>query len=136
MDRPAWNTMRTTICALPLLLAGCVVVPDGGEVYHAGHRAPGWSVGYASTYGTYPPYRPPAPVYYINRPPPAVVVHPRPVVVVPGPRPPAFTHRPTDRHPHAYREHGQRHGGHDRGEHRPRGQDGGRRDPGSGRGGR
>lgn len=119
--------------ALPLLMTGCAIVPDGGVVYSPGYRVPAYpanhySSGYYSTYGSgyYP--RPPAPPVYISRPapPPAIIVRqapppaaivrptPAPVVVLLAPRPAGHGHREGDRsYSHGgFSGHGF-HGGHD-----------------------
>ena len=105
------KALRAAGIALPLLMTGCAIVPDGGVVYSPGYRVPAYSAnhyssGYYSTYGSgyYP--RPLAPPVYISRPapppaiivrpapPPAVIVRPTPapVVVLPAPRPPGHGH--------------------------------------------
>ena len=110
------KALRAAGIALPLLMTGCAIVPDGGVVYSPGYRVPAYSAnhyssGYYSTYGSgyYP--RPSAPPVYISRPapppaiivrpapPPAVIVRPAPapVVVLPAPRPPGHGHRDGDR---------------------------------------
>jgi hypothetical protein len=73
MTIPCWNRIRAAACTIPLLLAGCVVVPDGSDGYHGSYPAPSisasvYSNGIYSTYGSSRYVRPPAPVYHIHRP--------------------------------------------------------------------
>lgn len=131
MKIPDWKMLHAAALVLPLLTAGCAVIPDGGVAYHSGYRAPAYSAGYSSGYyatygsGYYP--RPVAPPVYISRPapPPAIIVRPAPapVVVLPPPRLPPHGHRGGERfHGHGGRGGDGHPGGHhghrgDRGEH-------------------
>jgi hypothetical protein len=107
----ASKALPAAAIALPLLMTGCAIVPDGGVAYSPGYRVPAYSVnhyssGYYLTFGSgyYP--RPPATPVYVSRPapPPAIIVRPAPPPVVvlpapppeialPAPRPPGHGHR-------------------------------------------
>lgn len=121
MKLPDSKTLRAAGIALPLLMTGCAIVPDGGVVYQSGYRAPAYTTGYSSghysTYGTGYYARPPAPPVYISRP-PAIIVRPSPgpVVVLPAPRLPGYGYHGGDRH-HGHGGHHGHRGDHDRGGH-------------------
>ncbi|MBY0438398.1 MAG: hypothetical protein K2W80_09420 [Burkholderiales bacterium] len=98
--------IRAAALAAPVLLTGCVVVPDGSDGFHGRYPVPAVSAGIYTTYGPGYHARPLPPVHHFHRPPPTVIVRPPPVVVVPAPRPHAFAYRNFDHPSHLHRGHG------------------------------
>lgn len=77
--------IRTAAFAAPLLLAGCVVVPDGSDGFHGRYPVPAVSAGLYAPYGPRYHARPLEPIHHFHLPPPTIIVRPPPVVVVPAP---------------------------------------------------